>query len=231
MKHLTWVLLASALVVAGVASAAEAPPAPGTHVLYLIRHGYYDSKDPADARVGKHLDDLGREQARLVAGRLASLGVTFAGVRTSTYTRAMETGDIIGKALGLAVTRDSLLSECTPPTSRADIRHDTPGEADSAQTQLNAAWAEYAKPSHAGDTHEILVCHGNVIRWFVTRALGADTRQWGQMDIANGSVTIITIKPDGNTRLVVFSDVGHLPLDKQTWAGKGPGWTTAKVAR
>ncbi len=232
MKPLIRMWLTAVLALACIAAMpAPAPAAPGTHVLYLIRHGYYDAKDPADARVGKHLDALGREQARLVAKRLKSMPVRFATVRTSMYSRAMETGDIIGKALGVAVTRDSLLNECQPPASRPDIRYDTPGEADSSQAQMEAAWASYARPSADGDTHEVLVCHGNVIRWFTTRAIGADTRRWAYMDIANASVTIITIKPDGNTRLVVFNEVAHLPTDKQTWAGRGPGWGTAKVAR
>ncbi len=205
----------------------ETPPphaVAGTRTLYLVRHGYYDFKDPADERVGKHLDALGREQARLVARRLKSLPVHFSAVRTSRFARAMETGDIIGPVLGVAVERDSLLNECEPPASRTDLRQHSQGEADSSLAQLEAAWAEYARPAPAGDTHEVLVCHGNVIRWFVTRAIGADPRQWAYMDIANGGLTIITIKPDGSTRLVVFNEVAHLPIAKQTWAGKGAGW-------
>ena len=140
--------LTLALLPALAAAQAPAPPGMGVgrpvsgglHVLYLIRHGYYDSKDPADERVGRHLDALGREQAGLIAARLKSLPVHFGEVRTSTFTRAMETGDIIGAALGLPVVRDSLISECTPPSSRPDIHHDTPGEADSAQAQPFLPW-------------------------------------------------------------------------------------------
>ena len=234
--------LTTALALASLAPGAEAlaqsmnssgrgGPPPPVHVLYLVRHGYYDTKDPADERVGKHLDALGREQAKLIAARLEALPVHFAEVRTSTFTRAMETGDILAAALGLPVVRDSLISECTPPSNRPDIRHDTPGEADSAQAQLEAAWAEYARPTPEHDTHTLLVCHGNVIRWFVTRALGVDTRQWGQMEIANASLTILSIRPDGTTRLVEYDDTGHLPLGQQTWAGRGPAWPTAKVPR
>ena len=74
------------------------------------------------------------------------------------------------------------------------------------------------------DRHEILVCHGNVIRWFVSRVVGGDPVHWPTMEIANGSITIIAVHADGTARLVMFSDVGHLPVSKQTWTGKGAGW-------
>lgn len=245
MRPLLWLSLAAALTLAlpATPSVAQSPAAPspsmaaapkapaGLHTLYLIRHGYYDWRDPADARVGKHLDALGREQARLVAKRLKSMPVRFATVKTSAFSRAMETGDIIGQVLGLPVARDSLFNECTPPTDRPDIKWDTPGEADSAQAQLEAAWARYAQPTPGVDTHEVIACHGNVIRWFLTRAIGADTRRWPYLEIANGSITVITIKPDGAVRLVMYNDIAHVPTSKQTWAGRGPGWETAKVAR
>jgi serine/threonine-protein phosphatase PGAM5 len=201
------------------------PNAPGTRVLYLVRHGYYENEDPADERVGKKLTALGKEQARLAGVRLRDLGVTFDTLRTSTFTRAMESGDIIAREIGLPVLRDSLISECTPPSTRPDIKWDTPGEADSAQAQLEAAWAKYARPSTTSDPlHQILVCHGNVIRWFVTRTLGVDTRQWAQMEAANGGITVIAIRPDGTTRLLIYDEIAHIQPRFQTWAGRGPGW-------
>ena len=66
----------------------------------------------------------------------------------------------------------------------------------------------------SGDTHELLVCHGNVIRWFVCRALGVDTKQWTRMEIANCSLTMIQIRADGTVRVVAPVDaVSRLGLD------------------
>jgi hypothetical protein len=45
------------------------------------------------------------------------------------------------------------------------------------------------------------------------------------MEIANASLTILAVRPDGTSRLVSFSDVGHLPVARQTWTGKGAGWS------
>ena len=52
---------------------------------------------------------------------------------------------------------------------------------------LAAAWAKYMRATPEADTHDVLVCHGNVIRWFVSRALGPDTWRWSQMEIANAA--------------------------------------------
>jgi len=213
-------------------SAAHAPAADpvqsprGVRYVTLIRHGIYDRVDSLDDRTANGLNALGREQARIVGQRLAGLPVRPRLLVSSDLKRARETAAEIGLALSMSAGEDSLLSECTPPSSRPGLDQ----EQDAAEmarclTQLGAAWEKYFRPSPDGDAQDVLVCHGNVIRWFVNRALGADVRNWTSLDIANASLTIIAVAPSGSTRLVLYSDVGHLPLAKQTWAGRGPGWT------
>ena len=51
---------------------------------------------------------------------------------------------------------------------------------------------------------------------------------WPGMEIGNGSLTIIAVRPDSTTRLIMFSDVGHLPTNRQSWTGKGAGWGKAR---
>ena len=67
--------------------------------------------------------------------------------------------------------------------------------------------------------NDIIVCHGNVIRYFVTKVLNVDTMSWLQMSIGNCSLTIIRMKPDGSMKLVSFNDVGHIPPNMQTETG------------
>ena len=67
-----------------------------------------------------------------------------------------------------------------------------------------------------------------MIRWLVSRALGNYTRHWTSLDIGNGSLTIVSVRPNGETRLILYSDVGHLPVELQTWAGRGAGWSETK---
>ena len=222
---LSWIAVA-----APVARAADPAPAPqGVRYVYLIRHGTYESVDSLDDRVANGVNALGREQARLLGKRLAGLPVKPSLLVSSDLTRARETADEIGAMLHMTPERDTLIAECLPPSSRPgfDQEHDAAEMALCAAT-LEAAWAKYCRPSSERDAHDILVCHGNVIRWFVNRALGNDVRHWTSLDIGNGSLTILAVRPDGSARLVMYSDVGHLPVEKQTWAGRGPGWGPAR---
>jgi serine/threonine-protein phosphatase PGAM5 len=199
----------------------------GLRFVYLVRHGWYDGSDPRDERIGKGLDSLGRAQATLAGERLAKLPVHIDQLVTSTFTRARETGDLIGKALHMTPLRDSLISECTPPSYRVDLqKEDFPGERDSCRYRLDRAWSRYLRPAGGSvDRHDVLVCHGNVIRWLTSRALHTDMIHWVDLAIANGSITVLVVRPDGDVRLAAFSDTGHLPTSIQTWTGTGAGWS------
>ena len=208
------------------ATAADPTPTPkGIRYVYLIRHGYYDHVDSADERTENGINDLGREQARLLGRRLAGLPVKPRVLVSSDLTRARQTADEIGAILGMTAQRDSLIAECSPSSSRPgfDEEHDAQEMAQCA-ANLESALSRYFTPSPERDVHDLLVCHGNVIRWFVNRSLGNDVRHWTSLDIGNASLTIVAVRPDGTTRLVMYSDVGHIPVGKQTWAGPGAGW-------
>ena len=207
------------------AAAPQAHPR-GVHYIYLIRHGVYD-RDPAvtDDRIGNLLNALGHEQAKMTGARLARLPIKLHALVSSDFARARQTADDIGAVLGLTPTRDSLIHECTPAADRDDYMNNHPGgDVALCEANLRAAWAKYFTPTPDADQHDVLVCHGNVIRWLVARALGMDQTTWTRMDIANASLTVINIRADGSTHLAMFSDVGHIPVEKQTWAGVGGGW-------
>jgi len=207
-----------------VAATQAIATSPGTRTLYLIRHGLYDEDDPRDEAVGRGLTEAGRSQARMTGARLAALGVPFDTLWASPMTRARETAAIIAESLpGLMPRLAPDLAECTPTTRRKDIMADlAAGEADACVAQLERAFARFFVPSPAGDRHELLVCHGNVIRWLWCRALGVDTAAWLGMAIANCSVTVIQVKPDGACKLYVFGDAAHLPAGLQTYPGGTP---------
>jgi serine/threonine-protein phosphatase PGAM5 len=209
-----------------VAPAANAQPAAGKglRTLILIRHGVYDEDDERDAEIGKALLSEGREQARITGARLAAWPARIDVVHASPMTRARETAEIIAGALpGRGPAPDRDLRECTPPTLRADVMADLePGEADSCAVQLERTFARYFRPSPARDSTEVLVCHGNVIRWLVTRAMGADPKLWLTMSLANCSLTVIEVKPAGGFRITAVGDRGHLPAALQTWSMPRP---------
>jgi len=210
------VIVALTLTTSLAASVVKAEPASRT--LYLIRHGFYDYHDKRDPEVGKALLPLGIAQARLVGNRLISLPVRFSVIYSSTFTRARETALVICQELdSLEVIESKLLAECTPPTWREDIMADYDrAELTECKEQLEAAFARFFVPSLEGARHDILVCHGNVIRYFVTRVLGVDTLSWLGMSIGNCSLTVVRVNSDGTMKLLSFGDVGHIPPNLQT---------------
>jgi serine/threonine-protein phosphatase PGAM5 len=222
------------IVHAADAPAAAAPPKPrGVHYIYLIRHGMYDRDTVnTDDRVGSALNALGHEQAKLIGERLAKLPVKLHALVSSDFTRARETADDMGRAMGMTPVLDSLIHECTPTSERADImKTTTADEIALCETNLQAAWNKYVTPTPAADTHDVLVCHGNVIRWMVARVIEGNSLHWSRMDIGNGSLTVLAVRSDGSIRLVMYSDVGHIPVEKQTWTGRGAGWAPPPARR
>jgi serine/threonine-protein phosphatase PGAM5 len=225
-------ILAVSLAMTRPGPAAAEPPADhrGTRTLVLVRHGLYDNADPRDDDTGKGLTEDGRKQARLTGARLSAWPEPIDALFASTMTRARETAVILAEALpALAprLTRD--LRECTPPTDRADVMAGLgPGEADTCRSRLEAAFARYFRPTAGRDSAEVLVCHGNVIRYFVGRVLGLDPRRWLAMTIANCSLTVVQVRPDGTMRLLSFSDAGHLPVALQTYPAPRPAAETMR---
>ncbi len=203
-------------------AAAEETAGTGVRTLYLIRHGVYDEEDRSDPDVGRALTWEGEEQARLTGARLARLGIRFDALHASTMTRARQTAAIIGQALaGMTPRLSRDLRECTPPTVREDVMaRQSAGGPDSCRDTLERAWDRYVRPSPQRDSIEVIVCHGNVIRYLVSRTLGLDPALWLNMAIANCSISVVQVRSDGRTRLVSFDDVGHLPPATQ----RHPAW-------
>jgi serine/threonine-protein phosphatase PGAM5 len=203
---------------------AAGAPGKGTHFVLLVRHAHHHRDDTVSEVTANPLDSLGRVQARLVAARLAGLHVRFDRFVTSDFLRARETADSIGAAIGRTPQVDTLIHECTPTPEHPEYTtYHSPEDIAACVEQLGAAWSRYMAPTPQADTWDLLVCHGNVIRWLTLRAIGADTTRWYDPDIANASITVIEIRADGTRRVASFNDVGHLPPAAQTWSGRGWG--------
>jgi serine/threonine-protein phosphatase PGAM5 len=229
VERLTWLaaitivaLLAAGSCVRG--ASAQTAPGKGIRTIILIRHGVYDENDPRDAEIGKALLPEGREQARNTGARLAGWPGGIDVLRTSTMTRARETAEIIAHALpGITPVPDRNLRECEPPgNSGRSMAGIEPGDADSCAARLDGDLARYFRPSPDRDSTEVLVCHGNVIRWLTCRALGADPKLWLAMSPANCSLTVIQVRANGTFKITAMGDRGHLPVALQTWSMPRP---------
>lgn len=199
---------------------AEGAPAAAARTIFVVRHGHYSPDPAADEKLGPGLSALGVAQARLAGGRLPGMAVKFDGLYTSPMQRAMDTAASISETFpGRRFTVVDDLAECTPPTRRTEIVADEkPEELASCKAQLDRLFATYFKPASGAEQTDLFVCHGNVTRYLVTRALGVDTEAWLEMSVGHASITKIRVEADGRFKVIAVGDVGHLPTTMLTGA-------------
>ena len=205
------------LLLASIAAPAQAADAARTIV--LVRHGNYVPDPAADPRLGPGLSPLGITQAHLVGSRMAAQQ-RFDGLYVSPLQRARDSAaamadDFPGRSF--EVVED--LAECTPPGR--GVPAVTPEEKQAQATckaQLDRVFARYFKAASGGARNEMFVCHGNVIRYLVARALGVDSAAWLAMSVGHSSMTTIRVEADGSMRVIAVGDVGHIPPTLRTGA-------------
>lgn len=197
---------------------------PAARTIVLVRHGHYLPDPAADEKLGPALSVLGVAQARLVGARLAGLPGGFERVLVSPMTRAQQTAKVIADDLGAgALTTVEDLAECTPPTRRTEITAQLKEEGlNACAKQFDRLFAAYFKPADGKPQQELMVCHGNVTRYLVTRALGVDTEAWLEMSFGHVSMTTIRIEADGSMKLIAAGDIGHVPPNLRTGATGDP---------
>jgi serine/threonine-protein phosphatase PGAM5 len=216
MKRILVVLLS--LFVSATVQAADASQ-PAARTLLLVRHGHYVEDPSVDARLGPGLSPIGVAQAHLAGARLAGMP-PFDALFVSPMQRARDTAAVIGVNFpGRRFTVVDDLAECTPPTRRTEITKDeTPADLAACKARLDRVFATYFKPASGAGSTELFVCHGNVIRYLVTRALGVDTAAWLEMSVGHASITTIRVEPDGRFKVIAVGDVGHIPPYLRTGA-------------
>jgi serine/threonine-protein phosphatase PGAM5 len=211
----------------------------------LVRHGQYDESHKEEDDHKRVLTSLGRHQAHLTGKRLAEMirghGTLFkpcpvTTIVSSNMARAKETAAIIARHLPRDVARaepDPLLNEGIPaqiiPTRpELDIQQDL----NKNRKRIETAFQKYIfrhtenkrhmedDNQDISDRHEfqIIVCHGNVIRYFFCRALQLPPEAWLRMSTYNCSLTYLMIKPNGRVSARMMGDVGHLPYSKTSFS-------------
>lgn len=217
-----------------------------TRHIILVRHGQYDESEKGDEL--RKLTPLGKEQAALTGKRLAEMiagaqedfgPCNIRHLRVSNMTRAKETADIIASYLPTVQFHepDQQLNEGRPchhiPGVKASKR--TIELTDENHPRIEAAFRKYfyrepfnlneeegqqAAGNHEGEQHEfeVIVCHANVIRYFLCRALQLPPEAWLRYCPFNCSLTYITIRATGSVSCRMMGDIGHLPYGKSTFS-------------
>lgn len=209
-----------------------------TTELYLIRHGEAVANvEPiiGGLRGDAGLTDRGREQARLLEGRLRAEGLG-AGLRAdrlyaSTLPRALETAEYVSRALDLPVQREDELHELRPGEADGmDVdewreRFGEPvhdpfrpfapgGESWVAFLARSGAAIVALVDRHPGET-VVAVCHGGVIEssFYLAFGLGGTAGRIGFATLNTSITRWRHRRGDDGRRLwtaVTFNDAGHL---------------------
>jgi serine/threonine-protein phosphatase PGAM5 len=177
----------------------------GTRTLLLVRHGQYAVED------GGSLTELGREQARLTGLWIFEHldGKRVDALWSSTLPRARETAEIIGKQVTrskprhAAVLREGMYTKVKGYDVPASER-----QQDRARAAL--VWEKFFRTSRS-DRLEIIVCHGNLIRYLVCRALHVSIARWTRMNSNHCGLTRILVRDTGAIRVVSYNETAHLP--------------------
>jgi broad specificity phosphatase PhoE len=188
----------------------------GTRTLYLVRHGQYHMAE--DSPKYGTLTPLGRRQAKRIGQRLSAIELDV--LHHSDVPRAAQTAEIIARELPAQLpTRSSrLLREGIPTAPVPNLPQHTRADARKVRARMDAAFARYFKRPRSGERHELLVAHGNIIRYLVRRALGDPVGNWLKMNVTQCGLTVIVVGPRrGRVVLMSFNDVGHLPPKLRTF--------------
>lgn len=191
--------------------------------ILLVRHGQSEGNAGGiiQGRTNFGLTDLGHQQARLTAGRLAGEGAVR--IFSSPLKRAWQTAEPIAAALGLTVEPDPDLQEfdvgevsgLTGPQARErfpDLAklwpHALPGaeSRDAFHERIRAALERMV----AMDTTVIAVAHGGVVSGICYAVLGLDTSRRSLFETANCAVSEITADRSGRLVLSRMNDTCHL---------------------
>ena len=202
-------------------------------ILYLVRHGEsdFDSSDFTAGARGDQWDPplsgRGREQARLLAGRLRAMP-TPAAVYSSPLRRAKETAAAFAEISGIEVRMDHDLAEAHlgdwegkpfeeilssdermlhRVRNQEPIWRHAPGVEELAPFRARVRDAvERILVAHPGG-NVLVVCHGGVINAYVAPLLGVDH----EMFFVPENTSLNSVVVDGDVRRVRFlNDALHL---------------------
>ncbi len=187
-------------------------------VLYLVRHAQHDLDNPTGSELGGGLTPMGIRQAELTAKALAQKPVS--SVHCSSLNRAEETARIIAREFPhLVIQPTDLLWESIPSMTaklQVEMPHYTAQQVAQDRQRAEVAFRKYFKIAKRVDKHDVIVCHGNIIRYFMTLILKAELDSWMRMDICNCGITQVIVQPEGDMAIMCHNDWSHLPKELRT---------------
>lgn len=197
------------------------------HVL-LVRHAQYNTEGREDAQ--RTLTALGEQQCVHLAQRLRGIHDASSGFHkpasltlllSSELARAVQTADLIAPQLPDARrSREKTLNEgrpCLPEPqpSHAASYNNRNRDAERIERAYRML-CERPPPTQTEDSYEVVVCHANVIRYVVCRALQLPPEAWLRFSLPHASLTHLVVRANGHCSVRCLGDSGHLPVELVT---------------
>jgi serine/threonine-protein phosphatase PGAM5 len=193
--------------------------------LILLRHGQYGNEKSSKEDQDHNLTVMGKNQAERTGQFLqAAIGHSecfpcknVTSVVSSDLNRAQQTAKIILNELQVNTSlvcdpklREVFPCDPEPPFGKKKATHE-------AKQRIELAFEQYFhRPTSDSSSTEIIVCHANVIRYFVCRALQLPPEAWLRFSIAHCGITSIAIDGRGRVKVTSVGSAGHLPPNLQT---------------
>ena len=198
--------------------------------IYLVRHGATEltAEDRFAGSTDVLLSDLGREQARLLAGRLAGDALT--AVYASPMQRTVETAGIVAAPHGLDVVKVDAFREIDHGRWEQRTREDVERE----YAEEYARWEHdpYTFAPAGGETglavtaralpallsiverhanqRVLIVSHKATIRLLLSSLLGFDPRKYrDRLDQSPAALNVLDFRDVAHARLTLFNDTSH----------------------
>lgn len=201
--------------------------------IILVRHGATDftTGGRLDGRGGAdpHLNEAGHEQARRVAHAVAALagGAASVSVVTSSLARAIETGEVIARALGVVAEVDDDWDEqsfgewdglsfkeihAKDAAGLLKLRHQASHRAPGGESraELDARVEKALDRAVGRGGVVVVVSHRICIMSVMARILGLDVEAGWRLAAAPGSMTGVELWRDGNAQVAFTNDTHHL---------------------
>lgn len=218
----------------------------GRRHIFIVRHGQTDPNTRQDDGLGGSLTDLGRAQAERAGRRLSSQrvdiihhSVLHRAAETAQIIRRqllhavpMQPSELLREVIPYIppdfitwylANEQALIQNAAPIPPEYIPWIDTWPHSSSLEElnrgfeQAKRAYQYFFCPSPDLDRLDVLVCHGNILRYFVVRALQAPLETWINTDVNNCGISEVVIEENGNAILLAHNDTGHMPADMLTF--------------
>ncbi|MFW5750627.1 MAG: histidine phosphatase family protein [Planctomycetota bacterium] len=212
----------------------------GTRYLYLLRHGaYVHDQDHPDHGA---LTQRGRDQIATAAEALAPQpmnsivsstlpraiesaaiaaahfpaasrrrlrvlcevlpGLLHSDLEEPAVHRGMNYRQLRGRLWMQADLRSRLIARCPQAGQRLTMN-----------AQAEAALHKLVRPLAKGTRHELVVIHGNLIRYIWCRCAAVDPVAWSVLDTTHAGITRLIVHAGGEVVPLSYNEIGHLPLE------------------